>query len=165
MTRSRLNSLAALFIVASASTAAFAQTKGVAPAPAPSAARPAAAFAMSPGLWQIVIANETPGVDMKRSMTSLVCFTSEDIRNTQQALPQQNDFGSKCTIKNYKLATNVATWELSCTTKAGGNLAGPGTITYKAAEYAGTAALISKEGGKTKKVNQTFTAKRQSDCK
>jgi len=164
MTRFRSKSLAALFIVASASAAAFAQSKAAVPAPVPAPAPPAP-FAMSPGLWEIVVANETPGVDMKRSTTSLICFKKDDIRSTQQALPQQHDFGSKCTIKDYKLANDVATWGLSCNTKTGGNLSGPGTITYKAAEYAGTAALVSKEGGKTKKVNQTFTAKRLSDCK
>ena len=162
MTRSRSQSLAALYIVASASAAALAQTKATVPPPAPPAVF---TFAMSPGLWEIVVANETPGVDAKRTTTSLVCFKKDDIRSTQQALPQQTELSAKCAIKDYKMVNNVATWGLSCATKTGGNLSGPGTITYKAAEYAGTAALVSSENGKGKKVNQTFSAKRLSDCK
>jgi hypothetical protein len=139
------------------SSAAFAAP----PLPAPAPAEP---FAMKPGLWEIVVANETPGIDAKRSTTSRACFQSADLASTQQALPRQTDFGAKCAIKDYKLAANIATWTLTCTTKAG-TIIGPGTITYKAAEFAGTANLVSKEGGKTAKVNQTLTGKRLSDCK
>lgn len=124
----------------------------------------AQAFPMKPGLWEITVLNETPGVDARRSNTSQTCYSAELLKSTQQALPRQYDFGSKCTIKDYKFAGDTASWSLSCTTKAG-TLSGPGTVTYKAAEFSGAAQLVAKEGGKSKKVNQTITAKRLSDCK
>jgi hypothetical protein len=133
-------------------------------APPAAAPAPAEPFAMKPGMWETVVANETPGVDAKRATTSRACFTAADIASTQQALPRQADFGAKCSIKDYKLVNNVATWSLNCTTKTG-TLSGPGTITYKAAEFTGSAALVSKDGGKSTKVNQTLTGKRLSDCK
>ncbi len=119
---------------------------------------------MKPGLWETSVLNETPGVDSKKTTTSRACFQASDLANTQQALPRQYDFGSKCTIKDYKIAAGAASWALNCTTKTG-SLAGPGSITYKAAEFSGTAALVAKDGGKTTKVNQTFTGKRLGDCK
>jgi hypothetical protein len=130
----------------------------------PMAAASVEPLPMTPGLWETVVASETPGVDLKKTMTAQVCFVAENFRSTQQVLPRQADFGAKCTVKDYKYAKNTASWNLSCTTKLG-TLQGPGTINYTATGYSGTAALVSKEGGKSAKVNQTFTGKRLSDCK
>jgi hypothetical protein len=123
--------------------------------------------ALSPGLWETVVTNEVPGTDMKRTTTARLCLTAEMIRNSQQGqqlLPRQGDFASKCTVKDYKFAANVANWSLSCTTKTG-TLGGPGTIAFKVAEFSGTATLSAKDSGKTTKVNQALTGKRISDCK
>ena len=118
---------------------------------------------MKPGLWEIVVKNETPGQDKKTATTSRVCFKANELRATEQLLPQQGQFGARCTVKDFKYTADTATWSASCTSKTGA-LSGPGTLTFKANEYTGSAQLTGKEGAKAVKVNQTFAAKRISDC-
>jgi hypothetical protein len=120
---------------------------------------------MRPGMWEVVVSNETPGVDGKLSTTSRTCYGAADLKVIQSVLPRQSDFGAKCTMKDYKFADKTASWVLNCTTKSGGSLTGPSTITLNGTDYAGSAQLVSKEGAKTKKVNQTLVGKRVGDCK
>jgi hypothetical protein len=130
---------------------------------APSVMAQTPSVPMKPGLWEIVVKNETPGDDKKTATTSRICFKADALRATEQILPQQGQYGARCAVKEFKYATDTATWTATCTSKTG-TLSGPGTLSFKAAEYSGTAQLAGKEGAKASKVNQTFTAKRVSDC-
>jgi hypothetical protein len=130
---------------------------------APSGLAQTPSVPMKPGLWEIVVKNETPGDDKKTTNTSRICFRADALRATEQILPQQGQFGARCAVKEFKYASATATWIATCTSKTG-KLSGPGTLTFKADDYSGTAQLTGKEGAKISKVNQTFNAKRVSDC-
>lgn len=147
-------SLRSPFIIASLGLATLAALPAAAQAPS---------VPMKPGLWEIVVKSETPGVDKKTATTSRVCFKADALRATEQLLPQQGQFGARCTVKDFKYTADTATWSASCTSKTGA-LSGPGTLTFKANEYTGSAQLTGKEGTKAVKVNQAFAAKRISDC-
>ncbi|MCA3018110.1 MAG: DUF3617 family protein [Rhodocyclaceae bacterium] len=130
---------------------------------APTVAAQTPSVPMKPGLWEIVVKNETPGEDKKTTTTSRICFNADALRATEQILPQQGQFGARCAVKEFKYATGTATWTATCTSKTG-TLSGPGTLSFKADDYSGTAQLSGKSGAKATKVNQTFAAKRLSAC-
>ena len=152
---------------------ANAQTKPAVPAKAGSAAAaakagvPAAAAIASPlkpGLWEIVLLNETPGSTARRSVTARACHSADDVKSLQQVLPRQQEFGMQCTTRDLKLNGANATWRVDCSGKEG-SLSGPAKLTLAGDSYTGSADLQRVAGGKPSKVQQTITGKWISACK
>ena len=115
-------------------------------------AQPAGKAVMKPGLWEIVMVNETPGVAMKRTTTARACYGPEDVANVARILPQQREPGMKCESRDMKAQGATATWKVACSGKDA-DLGGNAKMTMAADSYSAAADLeLKKRGAKPVKV-------------
>lgn len=87
-----------------------------------------------PGRWETTVTMEMPGIDLP-PVTTAVCLTKEDVEHPEKALPKASDSG--CTVADFKVAGNTATWSMKCTTPQGA-MTGKGSITYTESSYTGS---------------------------
>jgi hypothetical protein len=141
--------VAAALVLAVLAPAAFAQGKPV----------------MKPGLWEIVMVNETPGSPVKRTITARACYSADDVASLPRVLPQQREFGMKCDLRDPKAQGTSATWHVACTGKDG-SMSGPAKMSMGPDSYTAEADLeLKKPGAKPVKVAQKVSGKWLEACK
>ena len=133
---------------------------------APAAVAGNGASAMRPGLWETTVANESPGVEGRRTVVSRYCFASSDVGDLARVLPRQREPGMKCENRDIKAqAGGKASWQVACSA-ADASLSGPAEATYTATTYTGKAELEHrKKGAKPEKVSSTMSGKWIEACK
>lgn len=152
--------VAVLLLSFLASTVVAATSKPAAPAPAKAVA---AEPIMKPGLWEVSSMSETRGATAKRTTTSRICYSAEDVLVIDRVLPPQRDFSMKCTTRDVKYRAGEAEWRIACTGK-GVSANGAGKATFGGESYSATAKLDSKEAGKISKIEQTTIGKWVGSC-
>jgi hypothetical protein len=117
-----------------------------------------AAAPQKPGRWETTVQMEMPGMDVQLPpMTTAVCLTKEDVANPDKALPKASDAG--CTVSDYKVTGNTATWAMKCATPQGA-MTGKGSITYSDAAYTGSMDLTVSE----QQLHAKLTGKFKGEC-
>lgn len=152
---SYLRAAAIVLCVLTASAAVQAQPKPAAAAVAPQ---------MKPGLWEIIVMHEIVGSTNRRSTTSRVCFSADDVKSLDKIIPPQREFGSKCDRRDVKVQGDNVTWHIACTGKES-SFTGASQAAFTGDAYSGSAKLDVKTGGKTSKAEQKFSGKWISECK
>lgn len=118
----------------------------------------AAASPQKAGRWETTVEMEMPGVEMKMPpMTTAVCLTKADLDNPQKALPKLGESG--CSVTDYKVSGNTATWSMKCDTGQG-SLTGKGTITYSDDAYTGSMDLKMAD----QPMHAKLSGKYKGDC-
>lgn len=118
---------------------------------------------MQPGLWEITMKMEMPGMRGGGMPATAVrqCIRPVDVEDARRTIPQNKD--PKCNTKDYKMQGNTASWRMEC--KGPETMSGTGTITYSGSSYSGATKLSIKQGGQTMDMTQTYSGKRIGDCK
>jgi hypothetical protein len=121
---------------------------------------------MRPGLWETTVANESPGIEGRRTVVSRYCFAAGDVGELARVLPRQREPGMKCENKDIKAQVGgKASWQVACSA-ADASLSGPAEATFTATTYAGKAELEHrKKGAKAEKVSSTMSGKWIEACK
>ncbi len=145
----------ALLVIFAGIGAAQAQTKPAAAAAAPD---------MKPGLWEIVLVEQAPNAVDKRTTTSRICYSAEDMKELERVVPPQRDFSVKCQNRDIRSQGASVTWKLACAGKDTSR-SGTGKMTPATDSYTAQVAFDVKSKGKTSKLEQTVTGKWVSDCK
>jgi hypothetical protein len=122
----------------------------------------ASAAEMLPGLWEITMKMEMPGMPMAMPpQVARHCYTPQDVKEGRKTIPRSED--KNCKITNHKVSGSTVTWSIECTGEHA--MTGTGTMTLGATSYSGTGKSKMKEGGETMEMIQTMTGKRLGDCK
>jgi hypothetical protein len=113
-----------------------------------------AAEMMKPGLWEITVNMEIPGMPFQSpSHTMRECYTAEDVQG--EPVPANEN----CEITNYKSSGNKITWQLECRGAIAGK--GEGEIVFQGdSAYEGKATIQAQ--GMT--MNSNYKGKRLGDC-
>jgi Protein of unknown function (DUF3617) len=111
---------------------------------------------MREGMWEVNSKLNIPGMGDGVPMKHQQCVTAAMIKDPQSAIPKMDN---DCKVSNYKLADNVATYTLTCTSPA--EIVGNGEIRYSGPDaYTGTLTL----GGQGASFVLSYEAKRIGDC-
>jgi hypothetical protein len=115
-----------------------------------------AATPQKPGRWEATV--EMQMGEMKLPpMTTAVCLTKEDVENPEKSLPKAGEGG--CSVSDYKLTGNTATWAMKCTTPQGA-MTGKGSITYTNDAYTGSMDFTVAE----QEMHAKLSGKFKGDC-
>jgi hypothetical protein len=109
------------------------------------------------GLWEINVVVTMAGTSLP-TMTTQQCFNGSDVADTKQLLPA----GGNCTVDNYKLSGNSASWNMQC--KGTLPMTGSGSATFGTGDFSGTLAMTLGSGSAATQTTQTFTAHRIGNC-
>jgi hypothetical protein len=117
---------------------------------------------MRPGLWEITMTNEMPGMPAaaQKPFVSRSCVKPEQAKDPQQVLPR--DARSKGETTDYKTVGNTATWKMSCTGEQAAK--GTGKITWRGDSYEGLNVIEMGQGGQTMTMSQKYVGRRVGDC-
>jgi hypothetical protein len=119
---------------------------------------PVASFAadtMRDGYWELITTMDMPGMPMKMPPTKMKhCYTKEDVKDQKNTVSTDKN----CTVTDYKLSGNKATWKMKCTGKNAGDFSGE-TI-FKGDAYDSTMKMQTQ--GHT--MNMKIQAKRIGNC-
>ncbi|MDA8162231.1 MAG: DUF3617 family protein [Desulfobacteraceae bacterium] len=125
---------------------------------------PAVAMAgslMRPGLWEITMKMEMPGMPMAmRPVKMTHCYTPQDVSDTSKTIPKDNG----CKLQNHNVSGNKVTWTVVCDEKHG-NMKGDGEITYGNDSYEGTIKTSMQGPNGPMNTIQRYSGKRIGDCK
>lgn len=117
-----------------------------------------AASDMRPGLWEITMQMEMPGMPMAMpAIKQQMCFTAQDVASGAKAIPQ--DDVNHCKTEGLSMNGNTATWSMKCD-----NMTGQGTMTYSGDSYSGSSDITMEMDGETQRMKQTFSGMRLGDC-
>ena len=123
----------------------------------------AAAPNMNPGMWEITMKMDMPG--MPAGMPPQVvkqCLTQKDAENPQK-FAQGGPGSERCQVSNYQLKGNTASWDMAC--KGSEEMTGSGTMTFGGDSYTGTTRMTMKSGGQTHNMTMQYSGKRLGECK
>jgi len=130
-----------------------------------SAGSAVAATTMKPGLWEITVQTEMPGMPVKQPpVTMRQCYKPEDVKDPQRMIPRQQDAGFKCDTRDYKMSGDTATWNLQCSGQ-GMSMNGKGSMTMKGESYSGSSVMEMKTAGQNMKMSQNMRGKWVGECK
>lgn len=117
----------------------------------------ASAAGMKPGLWEIKSTMEMPGLPFQPPATTINhCYTSEEVKNDQSVVPQQND----CKITKMEKTGEKISWQFVCTGEQKGTASGE--ITFKGdSAYDGMMKFQSEKMAMTSR----YQARRLGECK
>ena len=123
---------------------------------------------MKPGLWEVTVKMEMLG--MPQGMpprTSQRCITPKDTEDPSKVGPgdagRPGKGASDCTMSNYRMQGNTASWEMTC--KGPEQMKGTGSITYEGDRYSGVNRMSMNQGGKPTQMTMTYSGRRLGDCK
>ena len=120
----------------------------------------AAAPNMKPGMWEITMKMDIPG--MPSGMPPQVvkqCLTQKDTENPQKV----TQAGENCQVSNYQMKGNTVSWDMAC--KGSQQMTGSGTMTFGGDSYTGTTRMSMKGGGQSHDMTMQYSGKRVGDCK
>lgn len=118
---------------------------------------------MKEGLWEITVKMEMPG--MPTSMppqTTQQCVTRKDLDNPQKMTPGA-DARNQCSVTNYKMEGNTATWSMAC--KGPQQMTGSGSVTYNGTSYTGNSKMSMNQGGRTMNMTMNYSGKYVGACR
>jgi hypothetical protein len=116
---------------------------------------------MLPGLWQITTEVEMPGMPMKLPPQTIQhCYTAADLARQQNTIPQATD--SNCSVTDYRLEGNTATWNITC--RGDTPMQGSGTMTTTATSYSGSMQSTMQGPGGSMQMTNHWHAQRIGDC-
>jgi hypothetical protein len=119
---------------------------------------------MKPGLWEITMTMEMPGMPMQPKPTTVrQCYRPEDVKDPKNMIPKQQDGGVKCETLDYKQSGDTASWRLACKGQ-GMNMTGSGNMTMKSDSYTGTSVMEMNMQGKNMKMSQKLNGKWVGEC-
>ena len=119
-----------------------------------------AAPPMQPGLWEVTMTMEMPGMPMAMAPTkNTQCI--KDVGNTEKIIPK----GQNCALQNQNSAGDKITWTVMC--KEGDTVMnGSGEITFKGSSYEGFTKMTMKEGAdEAVQMTTRYSARRIGACK
>lgn len=151
----KLNKLCVLFALVGGTISVQAQPKPAVAATAPE---------MKPGLWEIVSVDQAPNTIDKRTTTSRICYSADDLKVPERFVPPQRDFSVKCQNREVKAQSASVTWKLVCT-GTDVSRTGTGKMVPAIDTYSAQVAFDVKTKGKASKLEQTVTGKWVSECK
>lgn len=131
-----------------------------------SAAQAAAGPNMKPGLWEVTVKMEMPG--MPHTMppqTTQRCITPKDVEDPRKMGPagDPRTGSDKCEMTNYRMQGNTANWEMAC--KGQGEMKGTGSMTYEGDRYSGVNRMTMNQGGKPMQMTMTYSGRYLGECK
>jgi hypothetical protein len=108
------------------------------------------------GLWQVTTTVHTTGqAAMQRTFSSQHCMTAEEVKSTK--IPESSD-NKSCKLTDQHVNGNTLTAQMVCTGEAPGT--GKMSVTYDSDKhYSGSLAMITKAGGQTFQMSNTFEGK------
>lgn len=112
------------------------------------------------GLWEITTQTETVGSPPPPAKISHACYSKQDIEKLHVATGGDN----KCTIDDYRLVDNAASWSIRC--GESGEIFGKGTLTFAGpTAYRGSLELHVKRPEQAEvTINNRYSARRTGDC-
>jgi hypothetical protein len=130
-------------------------------------AQPAATTAPSglkPGSWEISTVIEFSDTSTRKTITSRLCYSPEDVASPGRVLPPQRGLGVQCLASDIKAggATGIG-WKLACTGK-GGAMNGTGTMKPGPTAYSAEVHLERKTGGKVARIDEKTSARWVGPC-
>ena len=117
---------------------------------------------MAPGLWEITIKIDMPGMPAGAGTNTVrQCITQKDVTSGSYATPATHD--KKCEVKDFKIEGNKSSWNMVC--KGENAMTGSGSTTFNGNSYSGTMKMAMTHSGNVMNMTQVFTGKRIGDCK
>jgi len=131
------------------------------------AAQPAtntAASGLKPGLWEIATVVERSDTPTRKTITSRLCYSPEDVASPSRVLPPQRGLGVRCLASEVKAGgdTGIA-WKLTCKGKEG-TMNGTGKMKPGPTAYSADIGLEGKVGGKLLKIDEKTSGRWQGEC-
>ena len=131
------------------------------------AAQPAAGTAHSglkPGSWEISTVVEFSDTATRKTITSRLCYSPEDVAAPTRVLPPQRGLGVQCLASDVKAGgeTGIA-WKLACKGKDG-PMNGSGAMKPGPTAYSAEVRLERKAGGKVLKIDEKTKGKWIGAC-
>ncbi len=115
----------------------------------------AAAQGLQPGLWEITVRMEMPGMAMA-PMTTQQCM--RDAR-PESAVPQPPN----CTLQSQSVSGNTFRWSARCQ-EGGMVMTGNGEMTMLGSTYDGVLQMTVQEGGERQQMTHRYSGRRIGDC-
>jgi hypothetical protein len=127
-------------------------------------AAPAAPSGLKPGSWEISTVAEFSDLSTRKTITSRICYSPEDVASPSRVLPPQRGLGVQCLASEVKAGgeTGIA-WKLACKGKDG-PMNGGGTLKPGPTTYAAEVRLERKTGGKALKIDEKTTGRWLGEC-
>lgn len=125
----------------------------------------AAAPNMKPGLWEVTVKMDMPGMPQgMQAQTTQRCVTPKDLEDPRSVGPGADPRTSgKCEVSNYRLQGNTATWEMAC--KGPEQMKGTGSMTYEGDRYSGVNRMTMNQGGQVMNMTMNYSGRYLGDCK
>ena len=123
-----------------------------------------AASGLKPGLWEIVTVVERSDTSTRKTVTSRLCYSPEDVASPSRVLPPQRGLGVRCLASEVKAGgdTGIA-WKLTCKGKEGA-LNGTGKMKPGPTGYSAEIRLEGKVGGKPLTVDEKASGQWKGEC-
>ena len=131
------------------------------------AAQPAAPVAQSglkPGSWEIASVVDFSDTSTRKTITSRLCYSPDDVAAPSRVLPPQRGLGVKCLASDVKAGgTTGIAWKLTCTGKEGA-MNGTGTMKPGPTAYSAEVHLERKSGGKVVRIAEKTSGRWVGPC-
>lgn len=115
---------------------------------------------MREGQWETTVEIQMANMPMQMPpVKSTKCFTSEDLKDPNNALTTGPDAKSSCKVSDYKTEGNRISWKVACT--APQQMTGTGELLFAGDTYTGVSKMTMAVGEMTMK----YSGKRLGDCK
>ena len=108
----------------------------------------AAAPNMKPGLWEVTVKMEMPGMPQgMQAQTTQRCITAKDLDDPRKVGPGADPrTASQCEVSNYRMQGNTASWDMAC--KGPEQMKGSGSMTYQGDRYSGVNKMTMSYAGR-----------------
>ena len=135
------------------------------PVAAQGKARVLAETGMKPGLWEIATAIEMPDSTSRRTVTSRLCYASDEVASPLRVLPPHRGLGMKCQVQDLKTTEPPSiTWKVVCQGKDGA-YAGSGNMAPGPTSYVAQTSLERKAARKASRIDEKTTGRWVGECK
>jgi hypothetical protein len=120
---------------------------------------------MKPGLWELATVIEMSDSTDRRTVTSRLCYASDEAASPLRVLPPHRGLGMKCQVQDLKTteAPNI-TWKVVCKGKRG-TFAGSGNMVPGPTSYTAQTNLEQKSARKPSRIDETTTGRWVAECK
>ena len=133
-------------------------------APGPVLAAGPVGVNMKPGVWEISTAIEASDSAIKRTVTSRICYSNDDVGALARVLPPQRGNSMKCLAQDVKaIDASNGTWKLNCKGKDA-TFTGAASIKTQGTTYTSQADLEAKVGSKSVRMSEKTTARWLEPC-
>ena len=129
------------------------------------AAHAAAGPDMKPGLWEVTVKMDVPGMPQgMQTQTTQRCVTAKDLGDPRKVGPGSDPrTASQCEVSNHRMQGNTATWEMAC--KGPEQMKGTGSMTYEGDRYSGVNRMTMNQGGQVMTMTMNYAGRYLGECK